>query len=96
MRLPHDLGERLTRLADATHRPKSYYVRELLEQHLAELEYVAGIDAKIEAVRRGEVPTRPFDDLLAEVGITPEDLQATRSQSATTAGTVRTSDSVDD
>lgn len=76
LRLPDDLGARLDRLAKSTSRPKSYYVRSLIEDHLAELEYVAGLDAYAEAVRRGEVETRPMDELIEELGFDGDELMA--------------------
>lgn len=79
LRLPRDLSDRLNRLADSTSRPKSFYVRSLIEEHLAELEYVAGLDAEVEAIRRGEVKTRPMSELMQELGITQEDIDAAPS-----------------
>lgn len=38
VRVPDAVAERLDRLAEKTHRTKSYYVREILESHLHELE----------------------------------------------------------
>ncbi len=76
LRLPDDLSIRLERLADSTSRPKSFYVRTLLEDHIAELEYVAGLDAEVEAIRRGEVETAPMDDLARELGFDPDELRA--------------------
>jgi len=38
MKLPAELEDRLTHLATVTHRPKSYYLREALEEYLAEHE----------------------------------------------------------
>ena len=38
IRLPADIEDRLNKLAKATGRTKSYYVREVLVGHLAELE----------------------------------------------------------
>ena len=38
MKLPSDLESRLNHLAAVTHRPKSHYLREALEEYLAEHE----------------------------------------------------------
>mgnify|MGYP003442605839 CR=1 FL=1 len=76
LRLPNELSARLSRLAESTSRPKSFYVRTLLEEHLSELEYVAGLDAEVEAIRRGEVEARPMDDLVRELGFDPDELRA--------------------
>jgi len=76
LRLPHELGERLDRLSAATSRSKSFYVRQLLELHLADLEYVAGLDVEVESLRRGEQPARPLADLTRELGFDPDELRA--------------------
>lgn len=76
LRLPEELNARLNRLAESTSRPKSFYVRALLEEHLSEFEYVAGLDAEVEAIRRGEVEARPMDDLARELCFDPDELRA--------------------
>lgn len=82
LRLPEDLNARLNRLAEATSRPKSFYVRTLLEDHLSELEYVAGLDAEVEAFRRGEIAAQPMDELARELGFDPAELRAEANSSA--------------
>ncbi|MGB4777411.1 type II toxin-antitoxin system RelB family antitoxin [Microbacterium sp.] len=82
LRLPEDLNARLNRLAESTSRPKSFYVRALLEEHLSALEYVAGLDAEVEAIRRGEVETRPMDELARELGFDPAELRAEANSGA--------------
>ncbi|WP_198410845.1 type II toxin-antitoxin system RelB family antitoxin [Microbacterium halophytorum] len=76
LRLPDELSDRLNRLAEATSRPKSFYVRSLLEEHLAEFEYVAGLDAQVEAIRRGAIEARPIDELVDELGFDADELRA--------------------
>lgn len=76
LRIPDDLSSRLDRLAELTARPKSFYVRTLIEDHLSGLEYVAGIDAQAESVRRGEITTSPLADLASELGFDPAELHA--------------------
>jgi len=43
IRLPEEMENRLTRLAEITHRPKSFYIREAIKQYLEEMEdhYIA-------------------------------------------------------
>lgn len=36
VRLPDDVADRLDRLADVTHRPKSFYIRDMIEKYLEE------------------------------------------------------------
>lgn len=76
LRLPDELSDRLDRLAAATSRPKSFYVRALLEEHLAELEYVAGLDAETTLIRQGKVETFPVADLVRELGLDEAELRA--------------------
>lgn len=84
LRLPEELNTRLNRLAEATSRPKSFYVRALLEDHLSELEYVAGLDTEAEAIRRGEMGTHPIEDLARDLGLDLDELR-TEARSGTGA-----------
>lgn len=53
LKLPKDLENRLNNLAAVTHRPKSYYMREALEQYLKEHEWqVQEIASAVEAADR--------------------------------------------
>jgi len=76
LRLPTELSERLTRLAAVTHRPKSFYVREALEEHLSDLEWAYTLADEAAAIRRGEIETRPLDELTRELGFDPDELRA--------------------
>lgn len=50
LKVPKELEGRLNRLAAATHRPKSYYMREALEQYLNQHEWqVKEIASAVEA-----------------------------------------------
>lgn len=61
--------ERLKSLSQRTGRPVSYYVREALEAHLEEIEYIYQLEAEAEAVRRGELETVGIDELRAKLGL---------------------------
>lgn len=76
LRLPEELNARLERLAESNNQTKSNYVRALIEEDLAELESVAKLDAYAEAVRRGEVETRPMSESIREFGLDPDELLA--------------------
>ncbi len=80
LRLPVEVDERLSRLAAATGRAtgrsKSYYLRELVTAGLGELEYAYGLITRAEAIRAGQRETRPLDDLMSELEITREELDA--------------------
>ncbi|MDR1633921.1 MAG: DUF6290 family protein [Bifidobacteriaceae bacterium] len=69
VRLQGDLKDRLDALASTTGRPASYYLREALEQHIAELEYAYTLRAEVEAARRGEMRTTSHSELKAELGL---------------------------
>lgn len=81
LRLPVDVDDRLTRLAAATGRSKSYYLRELVTAGIDDLEYAYGVAARAEAIRSGQRETRPLDDLMSEMGVSREELDALPDQS---------------
>ncbi len=82
LRLPVEIDERLSRLAVATGRSKSYYLRELVTAGIDDLEYAYGLVTRAEAIRAGQRETRPLDDLLSELDITREQLDAMPDQPA--------------
>ena len=82
LRLPVEIDERLSRLVAATGRSKSYYLRELVTAGIDDLEYAYGLVTRAEAIRAGQRETRPLDDLLSELEITPEQLDAMPDQPA--------------
>ena len=71
-----DVQARLDKLSAQTGRPTADYVRELVDEHLAELEWVQELDARAEAIRAGLIETQPFDELMHELGFDPEELRA--------------------
>ncbi|GAB6064772.1 TraY domain-containing protein [Deferrisoma palaeochoriense] len=54
LRLPDDLQARLNRLAEATARPKGFYVREALKRYLDDLEDVYLGERRLEDLRAGK------------------------------------------
>ncbi len=82
LRLPVELDERLSRLVAATGRSKSYYLRELVTAGIDDLEYAYGLVTRVEAIHAGQRETRPLDDLMSELGITREQLDAMPDQPA--------------
>lgn len=76
LRLPVDVDERLSRLASATGRSKSYYLRELVTTGLDDLEYAYGLVARAEAIRIGQRETRALHELMADLDIAREELDA--------------------
>ena len=53
LRLPADVESRLEELAKRTGRTKSYYAREAIIEHLADLEELYLAEAELEAIRKG-------------------------------------------
>jgi len=69
VRLPEALDQRLTALAKKTGRPKSYYVREALTEHLDDLEDIYLADKAIEELRAGRSRTYTLDEVTVELGL---------------------------
>ena len=82
LRLPVEIDERLSRLAAATGRSKSYYLRELVTAGIGDLEYAYGLVTRAEAIRAGQRETRPLNELMSELDITREQLDALPDQPA--------------
>ncbi len=57
IRLPVEIEERLDALAKATGRSKSFYVREAIIEHLADLEDVYLAEKRLEDLRAGRSRT---------------------------------------
>lgn len=69
VRLPGDIEERLARLAAETGRPKSYYVREALVEHMDELEDLYLAEQRLIDVRAGRSRTRTLDEVERGLGL---------------------------
>ena len=82
LRLPVEVDERLSRLAAATGRSKSYYLRELVTAGIDDLEYAYGLVTRAEDIRAGQRETRPISELMSELDITREQLAAMPDQPA--------------
>ena len=54
LRLPDDIGNRLTELARRTGRSKTFYILEAIREHLDELEDIYLAEVTLERIRRGE------------------------------------------
>lgn len=66
--LGKDIEARLTHLAEATGRTKTYYLRQLVEQHLDDLEDVYLGEQALERIRNGE-PTIPLEQVKKSLGL---------------------------
>lgn len=69
VRLPEDLEQRLDALAKRTGRPKSFYIRQALEEHLEDLEDAYWADEAIKEWEEGGRRSRPIADLESELGL---------------------------
>ena len=68
VRLSADVEDRLEALSRRTGRPKSFYVKSAIEQHLADLEEQYWADEVITRYEAGDRDSRPWTDLIAELG----------------------------
>ena len=66
IRLPEGIEERLEILAKATGRTKTFYVREAILEHLADLEDVYLAEKRYEAVRSGRVKSVSLKDVMKQ------------------------------
>ena len=75
VRLPESLDQRLGQLAQKTHRPKSFYVKEALEAYLNENEEVFSAIADYEEqVRNGTLQTISMEGIMKELNFDKSDL----------------------
>ncbi len=68
-RLPDELNERLMTLAKRTARPASYYIREAIECHIADMEDVYLAEQTLERVRSSEETTYTLSEVEQELGL---------------------------
>ena len=64
IRLPPEIEARLEKLAKATGRSKTYYAREAIEEHLADLEDIYLAEKRLEEHRAGRIRAIPLKDVL--------------------------------
>jgi RHH-type rel operon transcriptional repressor/antitoxin RelB len=69
LRLPPEVEKRLDALAKRTGRSKSYYAREAILEHLADLEDIYLAAKRLEDVRAGRSETVPLADLVKRHGV---------------------------
>jgi RHH-type rel operon transcriptional repressor/antitoxin RelB len=69
VRLDPAVEARLERLAEATGRSKAYYLRELIEQGLEDLEDAYLGAAALEAHRRSGEAAIPLSELMEDLGL---------------------------
>lgn len=69
IRLPEEVESRLTRLAHLTGRSKTFYIREAVVEHLADLEDLYLAERELEAIRSGRVKTTPLEEVMKRYGL---------------------------
>jgi len=69
VRLPPDIEARLNDLARRTGRTKTFYVREAILEHLADIEDVYLAESRMEAIRSGGSVTSPLDEVERDLGL---------------------------
>lgn len=80
IRLPAPLEARLSRLAEATGRPKSFFIRETLERHLDEMEDLYLSEHVLERIRDGKGKTFTLEQVEEMLNLTPETADASHRQ----------------
>lgn len=63
IRITDELDKRLNSLAKKTHRTKTFYVREAIEQHIVDLEETYLAEKALKAFKDGSQKTISLDDL---------------------------------
>ena len=69
LRLPEDIESRLDKLAKATGRTKSFYAREAILEHLADLEDLYLAEKRLDKVRTGKSKTYTLNAVEQELGL---------------------------
>jgi predicted transcriptional regulator len=76
VRFTDDMSKRVATLAKVARRSPSEIVRETMELNMDRLEWEYRIAEIARGVRVGTIPTHPMENLLDEMGITQEELDA--------------------
>jgi RHH-type rel operon transcriptional repressor/antitoxin RelB len=69
LRLPEEIEIRLEKLAKSTGRTKSFYAREAIIEHLADLEDLYLAEKRLAKVRSGKTKTVSLNVVEAELGL---------------------------
>jgi len=69
LRLPVDLNQRLSHLAEQTGRSKTFYMLEAIKQHLDDLEDLYLAEQRLLDVRSGRSKTHSLDDVERSLGL---------------------------
>ena len=69
IRLPKELSERYSRLAEATGRTRSYYITEAMKDAIDEFEHEAELIKMVEDYRAGRLKTITLEELKESLGL---------------------------
>ncbi|MBL8518463.1 MAG: ribbon-helix-helix protein, CopG family [Betaproteobacteria bacterium] len=69
LRLPEDLSNRLTQLAEQTGRSKTYYILEAVREHIDDLEDLYLAEQRLEKNRLGKSKSIPLEDVMKRYGL---------------------------
>lgn len=69
LRLPPDLNQRLSYLAEQTGRSKTFYMLEAIQKHLEDLEDLYLAEQRLVDVRAGRSMTHSLDDAERSLGL---------------------------
>lgn len=69
IRLDAETEARLNKLSSKTHRPKSFYVKQALNEYLEDLEDIYLAENEIENIRVGRSSLTSLEDFKRELGI---------------------------
>ena len=69
LRLPVDLNQRLSHLAEQTGRSKTFYMLEAIQKHLDDLEDLYLAEQRLLDVRAGRSKTHSLDDVERSIGL---------------------------
>ena len=69
LRLPEDIETRLDKLAKATGRTKSFYAREAILEHLADMEALYLAEKRLTKIRTGKSKTHRLSAVEQELGL---------------------------
>ena len=66
VRIPEEISNRLTALAEATKRTRAYYIREAIIEHIQDLEDLYEAERISRDIRSGKSKTTPLSEVIAE------------------------------
>lgn len=69
IRLPEDLERRLTALAEATGRTKTFYAREAIMEFMDDLEDIYLAESRLEALRAGRSRAYSLEEVERDLGL---------------------------